>query len=106
MRGQVMIRVFPSISAGFSSAQTGRPVWGPEGSQLLGGNEFRLRARPVGGLGLEKRGDKKGTAPFRQVMIRVFPSISTGFSRPIRSSMVGAMSARRPSRSFTSAPTM
>ena len=29
MRSQVMIRVFPSISTGFSSAQTGRPVWAP-----------------------------------------------------------------------------
>ena len=36
----------------------------------------------------------------------VFPFISAGFSNPIRSSMVGAISAKMPSRSWTLAPTM
>ena len=39
-----------------------------------------------------------------QRTISVLPSISMGFSRPITSRMVGAMSARRPSRSSVPAP--
>ena len=49
-----------------------------------------------------------GVFPYsiRYFRMRVLPSISCGWFRPIRSSMVGAMSARRPSRRRTAAPTM
>ena len=39
-------------------------------------------------------------------VISDLPVMASGFSRPMRSSMVGAMSLRRPGRSFTSAPTI